>query len=258
MPRPENEKTIEPVRLNKYLAQAGVCSRRAADERIIAGRVSVNGRIVDTPGVKVEPDRDEVRVDGKRIKARAVDESAEYILLHKPVRVVTTAKDPQGRQTVLDLLPKDITAKRVYPVGRLDFFSEGLLLLTTDGDLAHRLTHPRYHLPKEYRIVLREKPDNAMLERMRQGMVLEEGEKLAPVEVKVTRSDKQRTELALTLIQGVNRQIRRMCRDLGLTILKLVRVRQGPVHLGDLAPGKWRRLTPAEVEALKKAVGLKK
>ena len=246
----------EFVRLNKVLASAGVCSRRKADEYIQAGRVTVNGQVADTPGVKVVPGKDRVAVDGEPIGAPETKRQ-EYLLLHKPVEVVTTAKDPQGRRCVLDLLPRDLRAKRVFPVGRLDFYSEGLLLLTTDGELTHRLTHPSHHLPKVYHVAVRPAPSQKQLDTMRRGMRLAEGETLAPVTVDILREKGNTVWLEMTLIQGVNRQIRRMCRDLGLNIVKLRRVRQGPVALGDLPPGKWRRLSGKEVAALKKAVGLK-
>lgn len=244
-----------PVRLNKFLAQNGVASRRGADELVFAGRVKVNGNVADSPGIKVVEGRDTVTVDGKAVEMRKAPEDMT-VLLHKPIQTVTTAKDPQGRQTVLDLLPSHIRKKRPFPVGRLDFFSEGLLLLTTDGDLCHRLTHPKWHLSKVYLVTIKGKISQQAIDEMGQGMTLVEGEKLAPVKVKTLppRGDKQVLELTLT--QGVNRQIRRMCRDLGLTILTLKRVRQGPLKLGSLGKGKWRELTDEELAALKAAVEL--
>jgi len=243
------------VRLNKALASAGVCSRRRADELISSGAVRVNDTVVDAMGLKIDPAKDTVTVHGKTV---ALSEGAaatrhHYYLLHKPIQVVSTAKDPQGRPTVLDLLPGELRDNlRLYPVGRLDYFSEGLLLLTDDGELTNRLTHPRYHLPKVYEVKLRQLPTEAGLGAMRRGMTLREGEHLAPVEVEIHSAQ----TLLLTLHQGINRQIRRMCRDLGLTILTLRRVQLGPLELGDLPKGKCRPLRPGEVAALKKAVGL--
>ena len=248
---------MSELRLNKALASAGICSRRKADERISAGAVTVNGHVVTELGTRIDPARDKVAVDGREISLRPETERAShtYVLLHKPVEVMSTARDPEGRTTVLDLLPDSLRRKRLYPVGRLDYFSEGLLLLTDDGELTNRLTHPRYHLPKVYEVTVRELPAGEHLARMRRGMTLREGEKLAPVEVEA-RPDAPHT-LVLTLHQGINRQIRRMCRDLGLTILKLVRIAIGPVRLGSLPTGTSRELTRDEVAALKKAVGLR-
>lgn len=246
--------TQDAVRLNKYLAMHKVASRRGADEIIAAGRVRINGQAVDSPGVKVDPKKDTVEVDGRPIRP-AHEAQNVTVLLHKPVQTVTTVRDPQGRPTVLDLLPKSLRAERLFPVGRLDYFSEGLLLLTTDGELCHRLTHPRHHLPKVYEVLVRgEVPENT-LASMRGGMRLAEGEKLAPMKATARKQGKN-TLIVLTLIQGLNRQIRRACRDLGLTVLRLARVRQGPISLGDLAPGAWRELTSREVDALRRAVDL--
>lgn len=245
----------DTLRLNKFIAQCGVASRRGADDMVFAGRVTVNGEPADSPGLQVDPDRDEVAVDGKIIgrKASAGDLT---LMLHKPVETMTTARDPQGRKTVLDLLPPEIRKKRPFPVGRLDFFSEGLLLLTTDGDLCYRLTHPKYHLPKVYVVTIRGSVPQRAVQTMRQGMTLREGDKLAPATVRVKKPVAGTQQLEITLIQGVNRQIRRMCEELGLTILRLARVRQGPISLGDLKRGEWRELTAEETAALKKDVGL--
>lgn len=243
------------MRLNKALAAAGVCSRRAADELIRAGAVGVNGTVTTELGTRIDPATDTVTVRGKAIRLCTGDEadSRIHLMLHKPVQVVSTASDPQGRTTVLDLLPGRYRHERLYPVGRLDFFSEGLLLLTNDGDLANRLMHPRYHMPREYEVSLREIPAPALLETMRRGMTLREGERLAPV--KVARKPNDEHTLLLTLHQGINRQIRRMCRDLNLTILRLLRTELGPLSLGDLPKGKCRPLTKKELAALTKAAG---
>jgi 23S rRNA pseudouridine2605 synthase len=250
------------VRLNKAIAMAGVCSRRGADELIATGLVTVNGRPAEA-GTKVDPDRDVVEVRGKRVGLKSTEAPGNvYLMLHKPVRVVTTASDPQGRRTVLDLLPDALRAARPFPVGRLDFFSEGLLLLTSDGELAHRLTHPSHHLPKTYEVEVRGEADEARLAAMRRGMTLPAGspggqaERLAPAEVRVLRRTPGGAVLELVLIQGVNRQIRRMCQALDLTVLRLRRVRVGGLRLGELPPGAWRELTPKEVGDLRMAVGL--
>ncbi|MFZ5426185.1 MAG: pseudouridine synthase [Thermodesulfobacteriota bacterium] len=241
------------VRLNKALAQAGVCSRRGADELINSGRVTVNGEPAGL-GATVRPGRDDIRVDGRPVAAP--DESHLYYMLNKPVEVVTTARDPQGRRTVIDLMGQAAKDRRLFPVGRLDYFSEGLLILTTDGELANRLMHPSWHQPKLYRVTVRGDAPASALEAMRSGMTLAEGERLAPVKAAVVRKDSRSSEIEMELAQGVNRQIRRMCRDLGLTILKLVRVAQGPLRLGDLPKGRHRPLRPDELAALRKSAGL--
>lgn len=241
------------IRLNKFIAQCGIASRRGADELVFSGKVSVNGNIADSPGIKVDPTQDKVSVNGKSIALPGSGKEVT-ILLHKPVEVVTTAKDPQGRTTVLDLLPKKFKTLRPFPVGRLDFFSEGLLLLTTDGDLCYRLTHPKYHLPKVYRVTIRGTVPERIIKSMRSGMTLEDGEKLAPVKVQANKPVAGTQTLEMTLIQGVNRQIRRMCTENGLTILRLHRIKQGPIELGKLKRGQWRELTANEVASLKKAV----
>ena len=241
----------ESQRLNKAIAASGLCSRRKADEFILAGRVVVNGVPEVNPGRQVSP-QDAVAVDG-RLLSRA--QSFCYLMLYKPVQVVCTVSDPEGRPTVMDYLPEQQRRLRLYPVGRLDYFSEGLLLLTNDGQLAQRLTHPRHHQPKTYEVFVRGAVPEAALATMRRGMTLAEGEKLIPVTVDA-RLFQGRTLLRMVLRQGVNRQIRRMCRDLGLTILSLKRVAQGPLELKELAVGAARQLTREEIAALKKSVDL--
>lgn len=254
----QEKKTLsEAIRLNKFLAQAGVCSRRAADELIAQARVLVNG-IPAGAGIKVTPGQDIITLDGKKITAAPEEPCYTYIMLNKPIQVVSTVSDPQGRSTVADLVPQKLKCKRLYPVGRLDFFSEGLLLLTDDGELTHRLTHPSWHLPKTYHVVIRGTIPIAALRIMRSGMRLAEGEILAPVQATVLREECGTTLLEMVLHQGVNRQIRRMCRDLNITVLSLKRIAQGPLQLGTLKKGQTRLLTKEEVRALYHAVGLDK
>jgi 23S rRNA pseudouridine2605 synthase len=236
---------MENIRLNKALASVAVCSRRKADQLIAAGAVAVNGVVITALGTRIQPDQDTVLLNGRPVSF--ADLSHTYLLLHKPIHVLSTVRDPEGRTTVLDLLPSAYRETRLYPVGRLDYFSEGLILLTNDGPLTHRLTHPGFHLPRIYEVRVREMPSGAQLARMRAGMVLAEGERLAPIQVDICPP---RT-LRLTLVQGVNRQIRRMCRDLGITILKLTRTQFGPLTLGDLPKGSCRQLLPQEIAALK-------
>ena len=246
------------LRINKYLSECGVASRRGADELILQGRVELNGVRVAEPGVRVNPVDDVVLVDGAQVRSpHPPGETRQVtVLLHKPVQTVTTTRDPQGRTTVFDILPKEMKGLRLLHVGRLDYFSEGLLLLTTDGSLMNRLISPRWHLPKVYHVLVRGQVDQAWLEIMRRGMTLAEGEKLAPVQVRVLRQDQREAWLEMTLVQGLNRQIRRMCRDMGNTVLRLIRVRQGSLELGGLKPGEARELTAQETRSLREAVGL--
>ncbi len=245
------------VRINKALAEAGICSRRAADKLVLQGLVMVNGTRVDTPGFKVIFGKDNITVEGKPVcLVSPADKQYTYLLANKPIEMVTTAHDPEGRPTVMDLIPASLRHKRLFPVGRLDFFSEGLLLLTDDGELAHRLTHPSWHMPKTYHVQVRGTVRDDQVERMCKGMTLAEGERLAPVKVEILARSSESTLLALTLMQGLNRQIRRMCRDLDLVILSLCRIKQGPIALGILPKGHVRPLSTSERTALFKAVGL--
>lgn len=246
------------VRINKHIAECGVASRRGADELIRQGRVRLNGIQVQEPGVRVNPVDDVVLVDGKPVRPLRPhgDTRQVTVLLHKPVQVVTTARDPEGRTTVFDILPPELKSLRLLHVGRLDYFSEGLLLLTTDGSLMNRLISPRWHLPKVYNVLVRGQVEESMLDRMRWGMTLAEGETLAPVEVRVLRRDERGAWLEMVLVQGLNRQIRRMCRDVGLTVLRLVRVSQGFLELGELKGGEARVLDNEEVRRLREEVGL--
>ncbi|BBD07695.1 pseudouridine synthase [Desulfovibrio ferrophilus] len=246
-----------PIRINKALAQAGICSRRAADDLVAQGLVAVNGETVTAAGTKVVPGKDHITVQGKPIALSSPGQDEfNYVLLNKPTQVVTTVSDPQGRRTVLDVLPQNLKKNRLFPVGRLDFFSQGLLLLTNDGEMANRLTHPSWHLPKVYRVTIRGGIAEAKLNIMRKGMVLAEGERLSPVEVTIAKQQAGTVQLEMTLIQGLNRQIRRMCRDLKWTVLRLERVSQGPLSLGRLREGQARELQADELAALRKAVGL--
>jgi len=246
------EKKVK-IRLNKFIAQSGVTSRRGADELVFNGTITVNGIVADSPGIKVDPASDTVIFNGQPLRLPSQGQ-ALTIMLHKPIETVTTVNDPQNRQTVLDLLPREIQALRPFPVGRLDYYSEGLLLLTTDGDLCYRLTHPKYHLPKIYTVTVRGRIPEKMLHTMRSGMTLKNGEQLAPVHVVCQKPVAGTQTMELSLIQGINRQIRRMCDEFELTILRLHRIKQGPIELGKLKRGQWRELSSSEMLALKKAV----
>ncbi|MBI9078256.1 MAG: rRNA pseudouridine synthase [Pseudodesulfovibrio sp.] len=243
------------IRLNKFIAQCGISSRRGADDLVFSGKVKLNGILAESPGVKVDPTTDTVEVNDQPISLPN-NGTDITILLNKPVETVTTVNDPQGRKTVLDLLPKDIKKLRPFPVGRLDFYSEGLLLLTTDGDLCYRLTHPKWHLPKVYNVTIRGSVSESAIKTMTSGMRLKAGDKLAPATVILNKPIAGTQMIEITLIQGINRQIRRMCDELGLTILRLKRVKQGPISIENLKPGTWRELTNEELTTLKKAVKL--
>ncbi|HWQ22880.1 MAG TPA: pseudouridine synthase [Gaiellaceae bacterium] len=234
------------MRLNAYLARAGVASRRRADELIAAGRVRVNGA-PGTLATRVGPG-DVVEVDGRRVAPQRLS----HLLLHKPAGVVTTARDPHGRPTVVSLVPAE---PRVVPVGRLDVDTTGALLLTNDGALAHRLAHPRYGVPKVYEAEVEGRPAPEALAALREGVELEDG-RTAPAEVRVLRRLGETTLLELTLHEGRTRQVKRMCAAVGHPVRRLHRSRYAGLDLRGLAPGKWRKLTAAEVRALRRAVGL--
>lgn len=242
-------------RLQKYLAHAGVASRRHAEEMILAGAVSVNGQVVRELGTRVDPSVDEVRVRGQLVRPQA---ALLYVLLHKPAGAMSTASDPEGRRTVIDLLPEEWRRERVYPVGRLDWDTEGVLLLTNDGDLALHMTHPRYALTKEYAALVEGEPSPQTLQRLAQGVVLPgEARPTAPARAWVERRVGNATWVGLELHEGRNRQVRRMLETVGHPVVRLQRVRVGPLTLAGLAPGAARLLGSAEVVALKHAVGMK-
>ena len=228
-------------RLQKVRARAGVASRRAAEELIEAGRVVVNGRTA-VLGMRVDPGSDVVEVDGTRL---SLAPGLVYYLLNKPAGVVSTASDPQGRPTVVELVPAD---PRVFPVGRLDADTEGLLLLTNDGDLAQRLAHPSHGVEKEYLVHVSGEPAAGAVRRLREGVDLEDG-RTAPARVSVVGPGL----LRMTIHEGRNRQVRRMCEAVGHPVHRLVRVRIGPLRDQKLAPGRWRALTLPELRALEVA-----
>ena len=234
------------MRLNAYLARSGVASRRRADELIRDGRVRVNGE----PGElnTVVGRFDVVEVDGARVQRQRL----AYVLLNKPSGVVTTASDPQGRRTVVDLVPLE---PRVVPVGRLDIDTTGALLLTNDGDLAHRLAHPRYGVPKIYEVDVAGSPSVDVVARLRTGVELDDGP-TAPALVRVLGRGPHWTRLELTLHEGRNRQVKRMCEAVGHPVRRLRRTRYSALDVDGLAIGEWRELTSGEVAALRAAVGL--
>ncbi|NOR89051.1 MAG: pseudouridine synthase [Anaerolineales bacterium] len=233
------------IRLQKVIAQAGVASRRKSDELIRDGRVTVNG-IKATLGMRVTPGKVEIRVDGEIIQLQS---GFLYILLNKPRGVLSSLRSQGGRATVSDLIQID---RRIFPVGRLDLESEGLILMTDDGELTNRLTHPRYRHEKEYRVLLNRKPDQAQVKSWRRGVVLEDGFRTRPAEVWVENTKEPWVHVILT--EGHKRQIRETAKSLGLRVKRLVRIRFADLEIGNLKPGEWRELKREEVKLLYRLV----
>lgn len=235
-------------RLQKVLARAGLASRRTCEEWIRRGWVEVNGRVVTQLGTKVDPETDEIRVRGKPVNPGTAEKV--YIVLNKPRGVITSTADPRGRKVVTDLLPP--LPARVFPVGRLDYDTEGLLLLTNDGELAHRLMHPRYEVKKVYLAWVQGMPQEGVLQRLREGIRLEDGP-TAPCDVRLLRVDgrRQKALCRIALHEGRNRQVRRMFAAVGHPVITLKRIQQGPIRLGNLKPGQYRFLSPKEVARLR-------
>ena len=242
------------IRLQKILSTAGIASRRTAETLISEGRVTVNGTTVSELGSKADPESDDIRVDGRRVKPAG---RRRYILLYKPKGYITTRSDPERRPTVIDLLATGGVRDYVYPVGRLDYDSEGLLILTSDGELADQLTHPRHGVGREYHVRVRGVPDERALDRLRKGISLD-GERTAPASVdlhKVIETERGADAiLSMVIYEGRNRQVRRMCEAVGHPVNKLKRVRIGPITDDHIRPGEFRDLDEREVEALRRAV----
>lgn len=235
-------------RIQKVIAASGLYSRRAV-EGLIEGRlVKVNGIVVAQKGVKVDPQEDRIHIDGKAFLFRP-ERRLLAIAMNKPRQVIVSRSDPQGRKTVYDFLPEEF--QKVRPVGRLDFNTQGLLLLTNDGGFLNHLSHPRYHVEKEYHVKLSSHPNDRQLRRLRQGIILD-GERTLPIEVNVLRKNRTSMLCQMILSEGRNRQIHQMCAAVGLTVKELKRVRVGPVHLKNLRPGLFRLLSTKEVYQLKK------
>jgi pseudouridine synthase len=246
---------VTDVRLQKILSQAGIASRRAAERLMAEGRVTVNGRTIREMGVKADPAADDIRVDGRRVKSA---QRPRYLLLYKPAGYLTTRDDPKRRRTVLDLLRG--VREYVYPVGRLDYDTEGLLLLTNDGDLAARLTHPRHGVERTYEARVAGMPDEEALERLRTGIPLD-GRRTLPADVALVNREKGSAKagrqgrsdqglLLITIREGRNRQVRRMCEAVGHPVRALTRTAIGPIRDRRLKPGEWRDLTAAEIRRL--------
>ncbi len=238
----------EKVRLHKFIAAAGLASRRAAEKMIDAGRIKVNGETITTAGFTIDPQADSVELDNNPIQAKTVK---QYILLYKPKGILTTVSDPFGRRTVMELLPR----QDIFPVGRLDLDTEGLLLLTDDGELTYRLTHPRFKVKKKYRACVKGIPSEEKLKPLREGVTLEEGT-LAPAEVNMIEQHGRNSVLFITIHEGKKRQVKRMCSAIGHPVISLKRVEFAFLTLKGLKPGEWRALTAEEVNKLLHLAGI--
>jgi len=231
------------VRLQKFLAEAGVASRRAAEQFILDGRIAVNGQLVRQLGTKVDPLHDKVTADGRPVHVRR----KLYVALHKPAGCVCSHADELGRPTIYELLPKEW--QMVHSVGRLDFNSEGLIFLTNDGQFALRLTHPRYGVRKKYVATIGGEVDGEMLKRFTQG-IFHEGERLKALSARLVSGSRARSVVELELGEGKNREVRRLFESQGLTVKRLQRIQIGKIKLGELKPGRWRTLTETEIKTL--------
>ncbi|MGE3976771.1 MAG: pseudouridine synthase [Nitrospira sp.] len=236
------------IRLQKLIASTGLSSRRKAEMLIVSGRVSVNGKVVTELGTKVDPARDHVKVDGKHLTSA---QPFVYLMLNKPKNVMSTLDDPGGRTTVKDFLRGVYV--RVFPVGRLDFDSEGLMLLTNNGELAQALLHPRYHVPKTYLIKVKGALNNEEIARLERGVRLDDG-MTSPAHVKKVRKVEANSWLEITIREGRKHQVKRMLDAVGHPVLRLLRIRMGPLSLGNLEPGEFRFLTDREANALRELV----
>ncbi len=232
-------------RIQKILAKGGIASRREAERMVVEGRVMVNGKIIDTLGFKADPSKDHIKIDGKRLPHF---EPKVILLLNKPRGYISTVKDPQGRPTVMDILKK--VKWRVYPVGRLDFDAEGLLLLTNDGELTHLLSHPRFSIPRTYWVKVKGVLDEKELIRLKKGITLEDG-KARVVSFYMLRQGEKNSWVRVVVAEGRNRLVKRMFSAVGHPVQKLKRVEFGPIHLGSLPTGQFRYLTPEEITKLK-------
>jgi 23S rRNA pseudouridine2605 synthase len=233
------------MRLQKYLAGCGIASRRNAEKMILEGRVSVNGQVIQTLGTQVDEAADIVQVDGITIHP---EEEKHYLAYNKPVGEVTTVSDPEGRATVMDRF-RDYPV-RLFPVGRLDYDSEGLLLLTNDGELMNQLLHPSFEIPKSYLTKVSNNVTEDEIKMLRKGVIIE-GKMTSPASVRLIRHDTFSTDLLITIHEGRNRQVRRMIAAIGHQVVRLKRIRFGPVYLNDLPSGMWRKLTAEEIEKLR-------
>lgn len=231
-------------RLQKVMAHAGIASRRKSEEFIRHGEVKVNGKLITEPGYKVDPEQDKILVRGEDISL----ETKVYILLNKPAGYISTVDDPQNRKTVLDIIPN--ISQRIYPVGRLDRDSRGLLLLTNDGDLTYKLTHPSHEIQKTYLVEIKDRIKQNKINKLEQGIELEDG-LTSPAKAKILKSGDNNSIFTLTISEGRNRQVRRMCKKIGYRVIDLKRIRIGPLSLDEIPEGKYRYLSDKEIKLLK-------
>ncbi len=242
------EREYRGERLQRVLAQRGVASRRRSERMITAGQVRVNGDVVTELGTRVDPARDEIQVDGNVLRRQP----PRYIMLNKPTGFITTVSDERDRWTVMDLVK---VRERVYPVGRLDRATQGLVLLTNDGDLAHRVTHPSYRIDKEYLVFAETRPAENQLQRLRDGITIDD-KLVQPVEVRLFRESAEGIAIKIVLHEGLYHVVRRLMDTVGITVTRLRRTRLGPLHLQAIPPGAWRDLTPGELNQIFQAVGM--
>ncbi len=239
------------IRLNKFISQAGIASRREADRMITEGRVTVNGEVIQILGFKIDDEKDRVEVNGRRVK---IEEGLVYLMLNKPSGYLVSLKDPLRRPTIRDLLTS--IKRRVFPVGRLDYNSEGLLLLTNDGELAYRLTHPRFKIKKVYLVKVKGESDSSKLSKLKKGIFLD-GKKTAPAKIVPLEVSKKKTVLRVEIYEGRKREIRRMFEAIGHMVVGLQRIKFDGLSLGNLKGGQWRYLTRKEIDILKRKVSQK-
>lgn len=233
-------------RLQKFLASCGIASRRRCEELIRQGEVSVNGQVVTEMGQKIDPDKDQVTFRGQVVSK---EQPSVTVMINKPAGYVTTAHDQFARPCVTDLV--DMPGLRLYPVGRLDYQTTGLLLLTNDGDLTNYLTHPGHHIPKTYEARLKGAIGNNELEQLRSGVLLDDGYRTSPARVELVSKDKESSRIRITIYEGKNHQVRRMAKAVGFPVLKLKRIQEGPLTLGSLKEGQYRILSEREIQSLK-------
>ncbi len=233
------------MRLQKYMALAGVASRRKSEKIILQGKVKVNGKVIKQLGTKIDPNKDIVMVNDKKIE---IEEQNIYIILNKPVGYVTTVKDQFNRKTVLDLIKN--VKERIYPVGRLDYDTSGLLLLTNDGDITYKLTHPSYEIDKTYVATVEGTPTKKEMKRFEEGLIID-GYKTSKAKIKIIRKNLNNSILKITIHEGKNRQIRKMCQSINHPVICLKRISMGEIKLGSLETGKWRFLSKKEIQYLK-------
>lgn len=239
---------MEEERLQKYLANSGIASRRKAEEYILAGKVKVNGKIVTELGTKVNPFKDIVEFEGKKVKK---DIKKVYVLLNKPIDYVTTVKDQFNRNTVVDLVKN--AGENLLPVGRLDMYTSGALILTNDGDFIFHVTHPKHEVEKTYTVTLRGKVTNEDVEELKQGVIIDEEYKTKPAKVRIMKIDEEKniSRLEIVIHEGKNRQVRKMCEAIGKKVIALHRSKIGNIGVKDLKIGQWRYLTKEEISSLK-------